>query len=278
MRRRVLLLLLLPLAGCDNGALTLSVADAPVDGAERIVVQFDRVTLERDDGETETFEFAPPKSIDLLAFAQGDAAPLLSGERVDAGRYRAVILGIRASGDARESFVDTGSEERPLRLDPGDANLLRIATSFEIERGGDVTRVVDVDLRKSVRAPATAGGPFRLVPALRLHDVEDVGALAGEVAPGRVPSGCAPAVYVYAGRGVTPDDEGSATPPYASGIVRASGTGFSYSVEWLPAGEYTAAFTCDADADEAGVNDTIAFGSATDFSIEEAQTTRLNFP
>jgi hypothetical protein len=77
---------------------------------------------------------------------------------------------------------------------------------------------LDFDLRKSV---TYAPGLDRhiLKPTVRILQTDVVGEIAGTIDNALVPEGCSPAVYVYAGADVTPDDEGSDTPPLASALV-----------------------------------------------------------
>ena len=47
---------------------------------------------------------------------------------------------------------------------------------------------------------------------------------------------------------------------------------------FLPAGNYTAAFTCDAAADNPELDDATAFPNAKDVSVEEERTATVDFP
>ena len=74
------------------------------------------------------------------------------------------------------------------------------------------------------------------------------GTVANELATA---TGCSPAVYVYAGSNYLAGDEGSATAPLTSALValdEVSGT-YRYTAAFLPPGDYTVAYTCDAALD-----------------------------
>src|SRR5687767_9168603 len=84
---------LLPACGGDDsngGNLTLSVADAPVDDASRIVIAFTGVELKPQDGDLVNFVFSRP--LDLLALTGGNSATLLAGVQVPPGAYSSVRL------------------------------------------------------------------------------------------------------------------------------------------------------------------------------------------
>jgi len=279
MNRSSWLCLALLLGGCEQGTVQLEVADAPVDDADRIVVQFTGVVLYREDGETESFDFDAPKSIDLAAQVEGATAKLLDGAGVDEARYNSIRLKVSADGSGDDSFVDVDGTLTPLLLDDADASRLRVAHGFSVDRLEETRLVIDFDLRKSVHKPDGAGEPYELRPSLRVVDPGDAGAVTGSVAAARAgATGCRPAVYVYTGHGVTPDDAGSALPPYASTIVRPASAQYAYRVAWLAAGNYTVAFTCEAAADDPELDDDIAFEDPQDVTVSAEETETADFP
>jgi hypothetical protein len=72
----------LPLiAACEDGRITLSVADAPVDEAVEVVVQFSRIAFERDDGTREVVVLDNPRRIDLRSLTGGRSEALLTEQR-----------------------------------------------------------------------------------------------------------------------------------------------------------------------------------------------------
>jgi len=64
------------------------------------------------------------------------------------------------------------------------------------------------------------------------------------------------AAYVYAGHNVTPDDIDQSSPqgiaPFATSSITYDNASMSYLFEaaFLPAGDYTVALTCNADAED----------------------------
>ena len=67
--------------------------------------------------------------------------------------------------------------------------------------------------------PPGLGEPYLLKPVLRLVNNLEVGTIEGTVAPTLIVDGCMPAVYLFTGADVVPDDIGSATPPLATTAV-----------------------------------------------------------
>jgi hypothetical protein len=274
-----LAVLLALLAGCDQGSLNLEVGDAPVDDAARVVVRFTAVVLERADGDDERFPLSPPLDIDLAAQVEGATATLLDAGGLTEARYSAVRLELSADGSGNDSFVEEdGGATRPLLLADADRARLRVARSFEVERLETTRLVLDFDLRKSVQVPDSVTAPYELRPSLRLVDADTAGALSGTVSAGLAgAAGCRPAVYVYNGHGVTPEDEGSALPPLASAIVRIAGADFFYRVPFLPPGNYTAALTCDAAADNPEQDDATTFEATRNVVVPQRGTASGDF-
>jgi hypothetical protein len=98
----------------DNGTLSLSVFDAPVDDVAAVVVSFDGVTLKPQNGEQVYYEVTAGE-IDLLSLQDGDTLILLDGITVPAGFYEWAELHITpmfvepASGGKMSLTVPGGS-------------------------------------------------------------------------------------------------------------------------------------------------------------------------
>lgn len=246
-------------SACDDGRVTLAVADAPVDDAEAVVVQFSEVTFTADDGETESVHLSPPLQVDLLRMTGGESFELISSHGLAAGRYRAIEFAVDGSSTTTESYVDVvGGARLPLFV-PDDAESdLRVNAGFDIDEGDHVKVTVDFDLRRSVH-PGD-GTAYELRPVLRFVVDDETGTVEGEVAQSLIGSDCVPAVYAFSGSDVTPDDvDGVGTEPLTSAIVTSAGGVLRYAIGFLEQGSYTLALTCDADEDDPGTNDTLSF-------------------
>lgn len=275
-RLPILLLLLLLLTAC-SGNLTLAVTDAPIDDASAVTVQFTGVDLELADGSTNSFDFSPPKTLNLLALEGGTRAVLLD-EDIDPDDYRAIHLRISADGSGTDSHLDRSDGRHALLLESANNGRLTMSRRFSVSAGESVALTFDFDLRKSVQRPSQVGEPYRLVPSLKLVTDDSVGAVKGVVSAEQVPGGCVPAVYAYSGSDVAPDDVGGTIEPFNTGRVRLNDTGeYRYRIGMLPAGAYTLALTCEAGDDEPDSNDAITFGPRRNVSILAEQDTSADF-
>jgi hypothetical protein len=262
-----------------TGTLNLGITDAPVDAASRVVVEFTGVELRRSGGEPVEVTFETPRQIDLLALTGGESELLLDGLSLPAGNYQQIRLQVNAGLDASDSFIELEDGAlHPLHIPSGNQAGLRTNRPFVVPAGGRADFTIDFDLRKSVVAPSGLDGTYILRPTLRLVNNVEVGTLAGTVpAALATAEACSPAVYVYSGAGVSADDVGSPTEPVTTARVEldeASGE-YRYRAAFLTAGSYTAAFTCQAAADQPETDDAIEFLTSADASVTAGQTTEL---
>ena len=262
------------------GRLTLRITDSPVTSAKRVVVEFTGLEIKpKGAAGPEVFDFAP-RQIDLLALDGGGSEILLSDEMLPAGEYESIRLKVNAGRNASDSFIelDDGSIH-PLFIPSGNQTGLKLIRGFTIGAGSTHNFTIDFDLRKSVIHPPGLGDPYLLKPVLRLVNNLEVGAIEGTVAPALVVDGCMPAVYLFTGADVVPDDIGSATPPLATTAVNlddATGA-WRFKVAFVPAGPYTLGFTCAADDDGAETDDAITFAAPINATVTAGQTTTVEF-
>lgn len=276
--------------GPDSGTFSLSVTDAPVDNADRILVQFTGVTVTPEeggpvdlalDGDSQScqdlLDGIPPsptpagapttRCVELLELQGTDSESLLDGVELEAREYTALRLHVDAERGVMDSIIvlNDGTQES-LFVPSGSQTGLKLNSPFTILAGGGHHFVVDFDLRKSVNDPQ--GFPdYHLRPSLRLIDLADSGNITGTVetslltAPGctgNVNTGDGYAVYVYPGDEGTPmGEEGSDAAPLASaaiGLDDQSGQ-WTYTVGYVPPGDYVVGFTCQAADDSPEVPD-----------------------
>lgn len=273
-----------------NGAITLSVTDAPIDEAVSAVVQFSGVALRRLNGPETVLRFEQPLRVDLLALQGGQSAPLLPLTNVDAGRYEGMRLLVDASADSLDSFLllPDGST-RALFIPEGSEQGLEITRGFTVPTGGRAAFTIDFDLRQSVAPPLTPGGAYPLEPQLRLVDDTLAGAIAGQVGPATLASFTCPfpsdpqlnvnLVYVYAGPNVPPDDidRGGVEPVTTARVAPNAFGAWRYTAAFLPAGLYTVAFTCQGASENPVRSDNLVFLGVTNVLVEPLRTTVANF-
>jgi hypothetical protein len=223
--------------------LSVSITDAPVDGASAVVITFTGVTVQADDGTRTTYSVYDPltgkseRSIDLLALGGGDHVVLLDDVALDYGRYSWMRLEVDLSYPEKAyiAFEDNPDAPYELRCSSCDQSGLKLNRSFTVgevcETNGDVEPVdseldepcgtgeagvaftIDFDLRKSITDPQS-GDHYKLRPTLRIVETELAGNFTGIVAASLIPdagsfepsdsSGCS--VYTFAGSDVAPDD------------------------------------------------------------------------
>ena len=268
------------LCACENGTVTLSVADAPIDGANQVQIRFTAIDLVETNGSKHTFDLNPDQTVNLLSSAT--SAPLLSSVTLPAGDYSSVVLHISADGTGSDSALTypatatSAQRQFALKLSDTDASAdgIQLPASFSVTRLRNTAITADIDLRRSI-IDANGGNPLALdlggsltnntdATNVRVVVNEDVGTLKGTVAATLVnsSSNCSPAaVYVYQDNVDAPDDVGSGSPPFSTTTlptVTSSSASVSYSVNFLPEGTYTVALMCRADQDDPTKDDNIA--------------------
>lgn len=282
-------------SGGGSGTVTLRITDAPVDNSavEHVYVQFSSIELQGEGGRTVFYycqdpadssktivSTSPcvtpkPRQIDLLALNGGLSDELLEGQTVPAGRYPWIRLAVDTS-DAMDSYIVVSGSPHELTIPSGNQTGLKLIRGFIVPAGGHADFTIDFDLRKSVHVTAT--GEHVLRPVLRMVDNSQVGRIVGTVAASLVTAGCSPAVYVFAGAAVTPDDiDGNAVEPLTTATVRLDGGVYRYTAAFLEIGSYTVAYSCQAAADDPATDDALAFSATATVAVAANAITVHNF-
>jgi len=289
------LALLLSACGSDsssdsnNGTLSISLTDAPLDEASKVVIHFTKVLVHGGDGIdtevtiTDPLTGAEGRSIDLMAL-QGNNSVVLFEQALAAGTYSWMRLDLDL--DVSKSYIElTDGSQHALDCTSCETSGYKLNNSFSVENEVVMAYTLDFDLRKSI---TVAGNNYKLRPTLRMIATAESGHLSGEVDATLISElggveGCA--VYVYEGDDISPHDiyvpENAAVPndqnnPVATANVDA--VTFEYTVGFLVAGNYTAALTCDAEEDDVLVqNQNLLFHGVENVVIESGQTTTHSF-
>jgi hypothetical protein len=289
-----------------TGTLSLQITDGPVETAEHVYIQFSGLEIQSADGKRTTLYYCQdpadaakfivsdaacttppaPQRLDLLALSGGEAKALLDNFTLPSGRYNWIRLMVDTD-DEDDSCIDVDMDNmdgicHELTIPSNDQTGLKLNRGFDVPAGGSADFTIDFDLRKSVHVTGT--GEYMLRPTLRLADNAIVGAITGTVDTLLVPVGCTPAVYVFEGGGVTPDDIDNIAPdPMATASVKLDNMGvYRYMAAFLEAGSYTIAYTCDAAADDPIVDNTqtpppVNFSGTTTVSVTANTNTVHNF-
>ena len=268
--------------GNEYGFVTLSITDAPIDFATEVWVQFDGVefmpSANSADQTPILIMFDTPVSIDLLQLQGSKSKDLLVNEILPTGHYDWVSLKVTAVKDGvLDSYMvmDDGTVHE-LDMPPGSEVGLDIVGGLEIIANTPSAKTVDFDLRKSIVTNAL--GEYQMQPVLSIVNNEQSGTLEGSIRlKTLLSSNCSDwdpmthnAVYLYEGFNVTPDDFDGIAPDHTRSAMvsfnKATGK-FEFSFGFVPFGKYTAAFTCEADLDDAGTDDAIRFSTTKNVNI-----------
>lgn len=271
----------------SHGSFSLAVTDAPVDSAVAVVVEFSGVSVKPADGTAIELLFDEPHSIDLLALQGNASQEIVTDTLLPAGDYEWIRLHVNAEQDnVMDSYVETDTgTQLELWVPSGSQTGLKLVRGFTVLAGGAVDFTVDFDLRKSiVSPPAVSGKSIMLKPVLRLVDNISAGGISGTVDSAIIAEACADpstelgAVYVFSGADATPVDvSGTETDPLTTALVSYADDMYSYEIGFLPMGEYTLAYTCDAAIDDPETADDLNFIGAATVVVEEGSEASLDF-
>lgn len=288
--------------GGSEGGLKVSASGQPVHDPTSVVVEFTGIEIQPQGGDPLDFDLDEAQSIDLLELQGNESAALLEDLDLEPGQYAFLKLKVNAEQGVMDSFIEfADGTMRSLFVPGGEEQGLRLVGGFEVEEDGRVDFTVDFDLRSSIHSPAASGGDYFLRPALRMVDNDAAGHLTGTVDEqiataepcfDAATSSTLAAIYIFEGSDGEPGDvcvseEGETCPddvdrPLTTTMVSASDADvstFSYAVGFLLEGEYTAALTCDAAADdpESDDRDVVSFQAQQSFTVEAQQETELDF-
>jgi hypothetical protein len=215
---------------------------------------------------------------------------LLDNVPLPAGRYEWIRLMVDNQPNVRDSYIVlTTGEECELRIPSGAESGLKLNRGFDLPADGSVALTIDFDLRKSVHAPPGQRGStesctqgYLMRPTLRIVEDANVGAIAGTVDAALITAECLPNVYVFSGSDIVPDDleeataEGDVDPLVIVPVAVENGsTEYSYRAAFLPAGSYTAAFSCGDD--DPAVDDALVFSAAQNATVQSNLITAVDF-
>jgi hypothetical protein len=270
-------------SGSNTTSLSVSLMDAPVDDVKEVHVQIAAMWLKPSDGQA--FELpleGAPVTVDLLSLTEDNAAVLVDNAAIEAGTYEWLAMDINGQIDTVfDSFVVTDTEammEIEIFVPSGR---LRLVDGFEAENNQALQLVFDWDMRKGLVNPPGLGG-YILKPAFRIIDLTAYGSLHGSIPVTTVTTelnecnadneiedfDVGNVVYVFEGIDTDVDDiDGNDPEPLATveAILNDASTDYEYST-WLPYGDYTVAFTCQA-ANDLAESDELGNDNPDDDSV-----------
>lgn len=271
----------------DSGGFSLAITDAPVDDATAVVVEFTGISVKPATGEAIEFVFDEARSIDLLALQGTASEAFLTDELMPAGSYEWIRLHVNAEHDSvMDSYMTLDSGEQvELWVPSGSQSGLKLVSGFTILAGGSVDFTIDFDLRKSiVSPPGMAAEGNILKPTLRLIDNTSAGSIAGTIDGAVIAEACLDAstelgaVYVYSGADITAVDvSGALSDPLTTALVSYQEDAYRYEVGFLGEGQYTLAYTCEADLDDPALVDVISFSNTISADVAGGAETTADF-
>ena len=266
------------LGGCD-GTLTADLATDPPADTEITSVQVNLLGLDllKSDGTSATLEFSSGELVDLMDLRNGDPMRLFTNENLPVGSYTGIRL--LFDTDEQSNTVTNSNGDIPLVLAEG--SYAAVDFSVEDEKRSTERLSLMLDLRQSLSFDE-AKDEYTLKPLLRSVPTGDAARIEGVVTtvcpPGTllVPG---EAVYLFADTNVSPDDlDGAKAEPFATTrVARSATTALVYSLRFLPAGDYTLAFTCNGYEDELGVDNDLRFRNVSNVRINRADVVLRNF-
>lgn len=309
-----------------TGSLSVGITDAAIDEVSEVNLRVLALQLRRqNDGAKDAIEIdlrnpdGTALEFNLLNYQQGETFPLFNDERVPAGVYAHARLVLEAP--AKTPVVCAGQDPEggshvvrktdgpvPIFVPSGSNNGVKLAHPFRVPRDGEAAVVIDFDLRQALHRP-TGQTCYFLRPVFRVEAVKDTGRIVGTVLSSMLDGSnglCSDddpetgnAVYVYREENQTPgdidavddaDDNGQADPMATATVNQDDVTGdYEYVLSFLSPGDYTVAFTCQADLDqipnpdgltddEKQANDDIIFQDPQNAEVEAKKTTVIPFP
>ena len=269
------------LSACESsdgqGNINIAITDAPVDGADEVWITFDAVTIKPEQNDAQTYVVDPPKKINLLSLTGTSSTELLN-QSLDAGRYSWIRLSIDDADNNTYLVNNTGTHS--LRIPSGNQTGLKLNRSFTVDADVETAFTIDFDLRKSVHM--TGSGSYMMRPTLRIVETSMAGSISGNIDPSLVTENCYPGVYIFNEGDPVDDMDGVDDPVIALSISMSDKGTYHYTAGFLSAGNYTIAYTCEANLDDApdGVNindDDISFIQQASLAVSPGVNTESNF-
>lgn len=272
--------------GADDGNLTLWITDAPVQDVDGLTITITGVVIEPTEGDPIEIIFDTPEEVDLIdVIDEPDRREeLLDDYPLPVGSYTSLRLLL----DETRLFLDAGGRQEVLTIPEEEREGLQLEFNVTVEDDTDLDVTIDFDVRKSLRKIDET--TFELHPALRIVRTERTGTLVGVVDEDLIVNNpdCddrfnfdeGNAVYVFSGAGTNPQDlQDNEGDPLATGIVELDAGVYEFVVGFLPQGNYTAIFTCDAELDDPEIRDNLDMfiSDQVDFEIDADQVTEIEF-
>ncbi|HEY9200701.1 MAG TPA: DUF4382 domain-containing protein [Gammaproteobacteria bacterium] len=261
-------------------SITISLTDAVVDSAAKVVVQFSGLTIKDESAADIEYNFESPRSIDLLSLQGTVFEDLISDQVIPVGKYTSIRLHVNVEDGVDDTYIElTDGSRHELSIPSGNQSGLKINRGFELTETEDLHLMIDFDLRKSV---VLSNNGYKLRPTLRLVNMDDMQHISGNIDAALLTADhcndsdpeTGNAVYLFEGHDVSADDIDNRNPdPLTSAAVHLNSANgqYEYTIAFMPPGEYTLAFTCQADLDNPETDDAIIFSYSENIQLEATE-------
>lgn len=263
------------LVGCEGTAtLDMGTTAAADPAIAQVLVDLEGIELQGGGGET--FRFDEPVPINLAEFVDGNVFRLFTDEELSDGSYTGVRLLFSSDENDRNEDVVTLSDGREFPLTVAEGAVASVGFTVDRDESSRENVVLTLDLRQSLSFNDDSD-EYSLTPFVRGVRTEDAGQIVGNVSA-NCPSGSSlqqgGAVYLFESEGVTPDDHDGVDPePYLTTRIDVATTGVpTYTLAFIPEGNYTIAMTCDGDEDDAATGDDLRFQNITNVRVRAEET------
>lgn len=270
------------LASCGSGTvhgIDLSITDAPLDVASSVNVSFTQIEFSGPSVTPTVLDIVPATTIDLFQLQGGLAQGIVNSIQAQPGHYTTLTVTLLADSASAQSTIVLPDGVHILYLAPGVSPKVQIPLDFDFASGEDLAVTVDFDLRKSIIVDPNDPTKYQLIPSLRAVLNKDAGAITGTVATPLVTC-LDPAIYAYQGDVAAPTDVDIAAPagtlqPYSTALVGLNATSglYNFTVGFLPAGDYTIAYTCNATLDVANQANQLSFSHIQHVTVQPQSNT-----
>ena len=286
----------------QTGDVQLSMTDAPADDLAQVQLTLNAVALKPAQGGMIRRDLDEPLIIEnLLALQGAESTVIMPTTEVPAGRYNWIRLYVQ-SGDGNTFVIDDSGNQFPLYV-PGQQNNqdrerhVQLVSGFIVPVDGKVNFTLDVDLRRAITKPANQNH-YLLRPAVRIVDNSEVGIIEGTISDSLInDESCTSmmegdtlegnAVYLYSGNDavtgdVFVDDQGNPAdgdnPVTTATVNYNSDSVYEYQIGFVPEGDYTLAFTCQALDDMPDMDDDLTFSAQRNVRVTAEQTEIADLP
>ncbi|MCL7946136.1 DUF4382 domain-containing protein [Marinobacter sp. ATCH36] len=268
----------------STGTASFNLTDAAVDSVQEVNLTIVGLELQPADGERISFEVNNPENlqnINLLDLQDGAVETLLADQELPSGSYEWIRL--KLGDESTFSVIDDNGGTNDLFVPSGNQRGLQ-TSGFVVPAGGSANFTIDFDVRKSLINPPGLNS-YLLKPVLRLVDNAEVGTIKGTIGQTLLATcdnanAYAGGVYIFEGTDVTPDDLGSENEPLVVAPVDTEIGEYDYTAAFLPAGDYTVAYTCDMDerqdAEGNMIDENLDFTSGVNAEVIKGEETTVD--